>query len=52
MATPAVAGLAALLFSQDILRIRVPRRTRCGTYSLAVSATGDGLTRSVNLSMG
>jgi thermitase len=32
------------------LRIRVPKKTRCGTYPFAVSATGDGLTRSVNLS--
>jgi thermitase len=34
-----------------ILRIRVPKRTQRGTYPLAVGATGDGLTRSVNLSL-
>jgi thermitase len=33
------------------LRIRVPKRTPRGTYAIAVSATGDGLTRSVNLSL-
>jgi thermitase len=33
----------------SILRIRVPKGTRRGIYPLAVSATGDGLTRSVNL---
>jgi thermitase len=36
---------------RSILRIRVPKRTQRGTYPLAVSATGDGLTRSVNLSL-
>jgi thermitase len=35
----------------SILRIRVPKGARHGTYPLAVSATGDGLTRSVNLSL-
>jgi subtilisin family serine protease len=35
----------------SILRIRVPKGTRRGTYPLAVSATGDGLTRSLNLSL-
>jgi thermitase len=35
----------------SILRIRVPKGARNGTYPLAVSATGDGLTRSVNLSL-
>ena len=57
---PTVSGLppgSRLSFSPNpvdaasILRIRVPKRTRRGTYPLAVSATGDGLTRSVNLSL-
>jgi thermitase len=57
---PTVSGLppgARLSFSRNpvtqvsILRIRVAKRTRRGTYPLAVSATGDGLTRSVNLSL-
>jgi thermitase len=33
------------------LRIRLPNGARLGTYPLAVSATGDGLTRSANLSL-
>jgi thermitase len=36
---------------RSILRIRVPKGTRHGTFPLAVSANGDGLTRSVNLSL-
>jgi thermitase len=57
---PTVSGLprgSRLSFSASpvthtsILRVRVPKRTRRGTYLLAVSATGDGLTRSVNLSL-
>jgi thermitase len=35
----------------SILRIQLPKATRRGIYSLSVSATGDGLTRSVNLSL-
>lgn len=55
---PTVSGLplgSRLSFSpypvtqSSTLRIRVPKRTRRGTYPLAVSATGDGLTRSLNL---
>jgi thermitase len=55
---PTVSGLppaSRLSFSPNavtqasILRIRVPKGTRRGIYPLAVSATGDGLTRSVNL---
>lgn len=58
--TSAVSGLprgSRLSFSANpftrvsIVRIRVPKRTRRGAYPLAVSATGDGLTRSVNLSL-
>jgi thermitase len=57
---PTISGLppgSRLSFSSNsvrhvsILRIRVPKKTRRGTYPLAVSGTGDGLTRSVNLSL-
>ena len=57
---PSVTGLppgSRLSFSPNpvtqasILRIRVPKGTRRGMYPLAVSAAGDGLTRSVNLSL-
>jgi thermitase len=57
---PTVSGLppgSRLSFSPNpvtqasILRIRVPKGTRRGIYPLAVSAAGDGLTRSANLSL-
>jgi thermitase len=57
---PTVTGLppgSRLSFSPNpvtqasILRIRVPKGTRRGIYPLAVSAAGDGLTRSANLSL-
>jgi thermitase len=58
--TPMVSGLppgSHTWFSRNpmtdvsTLRIRLPKGTRPGSYPLAVSATGDGLTRSVNLSL-
>ena len=39
----------SLMTQASTLRIRVPKRARPGTYPFAVSARGDGLTRSVNL---
>jgi thermitase len=41
----------SLVKQASILRIRVPKGTPRGTYPFTVSATGDGLTRSVNLSL-